>query len=206
MVILARPIGAVEGSTFLHTQFHNAQNIEVIVDQRGIQLVLETIASNRTSAETLAKAFWCMVNMSLYDKHKQTLIDSGGVQHILKALQDFPHHQELQYRACFAIINLAIKPSVKDMIRELGGIELVINGMKRFPKYLSFQKCACVVLRSLAWNSGSNPPLQPLPPSLLFIVFLCVAANVRIICDMEGVQQIRTMMEHFSVSLKEFLP
>ena len=154
LVILARPIGAVEGSTFLHTQFQNAKNIEVIVEQEGIQLVLNTITSNCDSAETLAKAFWCMVNMSLYDKHKQTLIDAGGVQHILKALRNFPDHEELQYRACFAIINLAIKPHVKDLIRELDGIELVIKGMKRFPLYLSFQKCACVVLRSLAWNSG----------------------------------------------------
>jgi hypothetical protein len=79
----------------------------------------------------LAKGFWALVNLSLYDIYKDEIIARGGVEkivtamrcvpstscpgvlrasaHLCSLLRRFPEMIELQYRACFALINLCIK-------------------------------------------------------------------------------------------------
>jgi len=176
LVIVARPIGAVEGSPFQQTHVTNSANINAIVDCSGIDLVLQIIRTHADKPSTMAKAFWCMVNLSLYEQHKQQIVDSHGVELILDALRNFPSNRELQYRACFAIINLAIKPDVKNRIRELNGIELILEGMKGFSECMLFQRCATVVLRSLAWKSQEN---------------------CRLIRQLEGERVIKSMIKQF---------
>jgi hypothetical protein len=156
---------------------NNTKNIEEIVEGGGIELVMQCLELHAEHPLVLAKAFWALVNMSLYDPFKDKIVGGGGIQKIVAAMRRFPDHIELQYRSCFALINLCIKMVVKDLVRELDGIRLVIDGMTRFPKHLLFQRCACVVLRSLAWNSS---------------------ANGRMIRDLDGPVCIRAMMENFS--------
>lgn len=176
LVICARPIGAMEGSPFQQGHMRNTTNINSIVDLGGIDAVLNIIQTHKDKPSTMAKAFWCMVNLSLYEGHKQAIVEKRGVEIILEALRNFPSNRELQYRACFAIINLAIKPDVKEKIRELNGIALVLEGMRTFPDCALFQRCATVVLRSLAWKSEEN---------------------CRIIRQLQGEAVIKAMMKQF---------
>jgi hypothetical protein len=100
LVIMARPIGALEGSTFQHTQMHNTKNIEEIVEGGGIELVLQVLTLHVDSPLVMAKAFWSLVNMSLYDPFKDKIIGGGGIHKIIEAMRRFPDHIELQYVPC----------------------------------------------------------------------------------------------------------
>lgn len=176
IVIVARPLGALEGSTY-QQHMESTVNVEEIVLQGGIQLVINAIETHAAVASTLAKAFWALVNLSLNDVHKAEIVRLGGIEKIIAAMRRFPLNMETQYRACFALINLAIKTEVKNTIRELGGVPLILDGMKEFPTNFNFQKTACIVIRSLAWNSDTN---------------------ARLIRSLGGADRIRAMTTRFS--------
>lgn len=156
LVIIARPLGAAEGSTFTHPHKQTTANIKHIVDEGGIEAIMGSVRRHRHSPHVLTKAYWCLVNLSIVQDHKLKVLEEGALQIILQSMRDFPGHAQLQYRAAFALINLAIRTEAKEQLREFGAIELLLDGMKRFPRYRVFQKCACVVLRSLAYGSYAN--------------------------------------------------
>jgi hypothetical protein len=156
LVIIARPLGAAEGSTFTHPHKQTTMNIKHIVEAGGIDSIIGIIRRHVHSPHVLTKAYWCLVNLSIVPEHKQKVLELGALQLIVDSLRTFPTHSQLQYRAAFAFINLCILPEVKELLRELGGIELLLDGMKRFPRYRVYQKCACVVIRSLGYSSERN--------------------------------------------------
>lgn len=159
LVIIARPLGALEGSTFIHPAKQTTANINYIVDHHGIENIIYIIQQHKYSPHVLCKAYWCLVNLSIVQEHKQRAIELNAITLIIESLQLFPLHPQLQYRATFALINLAIRPDVKQQLRSSGGIELLLRGMKQFPTYRVYQKCACVVLRSICYNSPGNSEL-----------------------------------------------
>jgi hypothetical protein len=57
------------------------------VDGGGIELVNETIELHSHDASVLAKGFWALVNLSLYDVYKDQIIARGGVEKIITAMR-----------------------------------------------------------------------------------------------------------------------
>jgi len=116
LVLLARPMGGVEGGNFHNSMIYPVIGHEGGGLENGVGIILKTMKSFMGNGDVLAMGSWSLVNISLNSTYKKMLMHLGGIELILAAIDAHPLHTEVVYRCLFALINIVIPPSPNDPV------------------------------------------------------------------------------------------
>lgn len=149
LIILSRPIGAVEAQIFDVENPDILSNIQEMKDLESVPTLISIAQHYQDDPLILAKIFWLFVNLSLIDEVKLHIVRSGAMTIICNAMRTYPDDKELQYRSVFSIVNLGIcRASKEAMLKEDGAI-LVLKAITQFQNNINILTMAVHAVRSL---------------------------------------------------------
>ena len=181
LVILSRPIGAIEAQEYETTDFHSAvRNTYQVIKLGAVPLILKIAKFHHKEPLILAKIFWLIVNLSLIGDTKQFIAENGGITIICDAMRNYKYAQELQYRAIFAIVNIGLNNAAKVNLLNEDIIKLLLNAIKQYQNDKKFVTMCLHAIRSIA--SGSEPAITKLNEHGAGLILVELARKYNEIC------------------------
>jgi hypothetical protein len=107
LVLLARPVGGVEGQMFNESMLAPVGLEESV---NGISVIIQCMRRFKDNPDLLAMASWSLVNITLNITQKKCLVHLGGIECLLDTVDAHIDNSEVAYRGLFAMINIVIPP------------------------------------------------------------------------------------------------
>jgi len=130
-----------------------------------IKVIRSVINHYHDTPSTLAKAYWTIVNLSIYAPHKEQVLshDLSILHKILDSIRQWPKHKQLQHRGFFALINLnnhagrvQRQSEIQNIMGQRRNLLLLLKAVFKFEKDEKILRSLLALLRIVAFENPKN--------------------------------------------------